>query len=92
MTTQIHMTKELAARYAGRGAAKRCSGNAGKLCVEGDFVTITEIAKRLGLTNVQVQRRKHRVLRDHGKLTWELLQLEKPRAKVEPQLADAPTD
>lgn len=87
MKTQIHMTKELAARYAGRGAAKRFSGNAGKLCVEGEFVTISEIAQRLGMTNRQVQQSKHRALRDHGRLTWDAL-----RINVKPQRADAPTD
>lgn len=68
-------------RYAGKGAAKRFSGNGGKLHVEGEFVTVAEIAERLGMTQAQISHRKAKILASGSALTWGLLRAQSKARK-----------
>lgn len=53
---------------------KKARGNAVRVatyCIEGEWVTMQQIAERLGITRVQVSDRMRRERKKPGPLTWE---------------------
>lgn len=66
-----NLNKDEAAKYGARGAKKYA--DAMKVCIEGEYVTIQDIATRTGVSRDTARLRLHRVRKRHPAVTWALL-------------------